>query len=87
MAETSIQKARRVARETREAREAETAAEIAAAAAAAEAKKPKPKEPSLLDRIRDAFSSEDDISRIDTAVDAVTSGVSQANKDSKRKNT
>ena len=85
MAETSIQKARRLAKEKRERGEAEDAAAAAATAAAAEAKKPKPKEPGLLDRIRAAFSSEDDISRIDKAVDAVSQGVADADADSERK--
>jgi hypothetical protein len=82
VAETSIGRARRLAKEKREKREAQEAADKKAA-------EPKPEEEkessSLLDSIRKAFSSADDISRIDAAVDAVTGGVSQANKDSKRK--
>ena len=82
MAETSVGRARRLAKEKREAREAEEAA----AAKAAEPKPEEEKESSgLLDAIRKAFSSADDIKRIDEAVDAVSGGVSQADKDSKRK--
>ena len=81
MAETSIGRARRLAKEKREAREA-------ADKKAATPKESKPVEKessSLLDSIRKAFSSADDIARIDAAVDAVTSGVSEADKDAKRK--
>lgn len=86
MAETSIARARRLAKEKRERGEAEDAAAAAATAAAAEAKKPKPKAPSLIDRIRAAFSSEDDISRIDSAVTAMQTGIEDADKDAERKN-
>ncbi len=81
MAETSIGRARRLAKEKREAREA-------AEAKAATPKKSKPAEKessSLLDSIRKAFSSADDIRRIDAAVDAVSKGVDDANTDHKRK--
>lgn len=82
MAESSIARARRLATEKRERREAEEAA----AAKAAEPKQvSEVKSSSLLDSIRKAFSSEDDIKRIDAAVDAVTSGVNEANTDHKRK--
>ncbi len=82
MAETSIAKARRLAKEKRERGEAEDAR---AAAAKVEANKPAKKEPSLIDRIRSAFSSDDDISRIDSAVDAMSTGIDDADKDAKRK--
>ncbi len=81
MAETSIQKARRLARERRERGEAEKARE---ADAKAKPKKPE-KELSLIDRIRAAFSSEDDINRIDSALEAIEGGIDDANKDTKRK--
>lgn len=82
MAESSIARARRLATEKREKRESEEAAEKAA-----ESKPEKKEEKSsgILDAIRKAFSSADDIERIDTAVDAVTSGVKDANTDHKRK--
>lgn len=83
-AETSIQKARRLAKERRERGEAEKAREDAAKVEAAKPKKEK-KERSLIDRIRDAFSSEDDINRIDSALEAVERGVDDADKDAKRK--
>ena len=82
MAESSIARARRLATEKRERREAREAAESKAAQPKQVAEV---KSSSLLDSIRKAFSSADDISRIDAAVDAVTSGVSQADKDTKRK--
>ncbi len=82
MAESSIARARRLATEKRERREAREAA----AAKAAEPKQvAEVKSSSLLDSIRKAFSSADDISRIDAAVDAVTRGVDDANTDHKRK--
>lgn len=79
----TIAEARRAATAKREAREAEEAAAKAAAA-----KKPakKAKSLSIIDTIRAAFSSADDISRIDaavdaaTGVDAVTQGVADADK-------
>jgi len=77
----TIAQARAAATKKRKDREA---AEAAAAAAAA--KKPtKKKEPSLLDRVRAAFSSEDDIKRIEGALEAVEGGINEANEDSKRK--
>lgn len=76
-AETSIQRARRLAKEKREKGEAE---ETAAAAKKAKADKPKKAELGLLDRIRAAFSSQDDIDRINRAVSAMESGIDDANK-------
>ena len=81
MAETSIGRARRLAKEKREAREA---ADKAAESPEPE-KVPEKRESSLLESIRKAFSSEDDIKRIDAAVDAVSKGVEDANTDHKRK--
>lgn len=75
-------------RETRLAIKKRREAEAKAEAKAAEPKESKPVEKessSLLDRIREAFSSADDISRIDAAVDAVSGGVDDANTDHKRK--
>jgi len=77
--ETSIQRARRVAREKREKREA---AEAAAKRKPEDAKKVET-EPGLLAAIRKAFSSEDDIKRIEGAVNAVDKGVADADKEKK----
>jgi len=79
VAESSIGRARRLAKEKREKREAEEAA--AAKAAEPKESKPEKKESSLLASIRRAFSSADDISRIDAAVDAVSGGVKKADED------
>lgn len=77
----TIAEARALATARRKATEARKGAEKAAADKPAAAA---PKEsPGLLDRIRAAFSSEDDIKRIDAAVDAVTQGVADADKDNK----
>lgn len=80
----TIAEARKAATLKRERRERE---EAAAASRKTNAGKPKQetKKKGLLDRIRDALSSADDIDRIDSAVDAVTRGVSDADEDAKRK--
>lgn len=82
MAESSISRARRLAKEKRERREAQEAADKKAAEPKPESKE---EESGFFESIRKAFSSADDISRIDAAVDAVTGGVSQADADTKRK--
>ena len=81
----TIAEARAAATAKRKRREVEKAAEAAAAEAKAAGPKPSEDEPGLLDRIRAAFSSADDIDRIDRAVDAVSKGVDDADEDSKRK--
>jgi len=83
VAETSIARARRLATEKREKREAQEAANKKAAES--KSSKPEKKESSLLDAIRKAFSSADDISRIDSAVAAMETGIDDANTDHKRK--
>ena len=83
MAETSIQKARRRSKERIAAREAEIAA---GKNAATEASKPKVEKKgiSLIDRIRAAFSSEEQVNRIDSALAAIEGGIDDADKDSER---
>ena len=80
MAETVKQQRERLTRERKE-REAAKAAE---AEKAAKAKKPKKTEPGLLDRIRAAFSSQDDIDRIEAAVGAMETGIDDANTRKKK---
>ncbi len=76
MAESSIARARRLAKEKREKREAEEAA-----AKAAEPKPEEKEESGFFESIRKAFSSDDDIKRIDDAVDAMTSGIKKADEE------
>lgn len=78
----TFREARLALKRKREAREA------AEARKAAEAAKPAPepeKELSLIDRIRAAFSSEENVNRIDSALEAIEGGIDDANKDNKRK--
>lgn len=78
--ETSIQRARRLAKEKRE---KEEAAKAAAKRKPEEAKKPETK-PGLLAAIRKAFSGDDDIERIEAAVNAVDKGVTEADERKKK---
>ena len=71
-------RARRKAREAEKARE-KTAAESKAAAPVATTST------GLIDRIRKAFSSEENVSRIESALDAVGEGIKDADADTKRK--
>ncbi len=72
------------ARAKRKKREAEKAAEKARAEAPESVDAPTTST-GLIDRIRKAFSSEDDIARIDAAVEAVESGVAEADADAEAK--
>ena len=83
--ETNLERNLRRAAEKRAARKAEREAADKKAATPKESKPVEKESSSLLDSIRKAFSSEDDIKRIDDAVDAVTRGVEDANTDHKRK--
>lgn len=82
VAESSIARARRLATEKRERREAREAADKKAAEPKPESKE---EESGFFESIRKAFSSDDDIKRIDDAVDAITSGISEADAAEKRK--
>ncbi|MCB7130172.1 MAG: hypothetical protein J3T61_11610 [Candidatus Brocadiales bacterium] len=77
MAESSIARARRLAKEKREKREAQEAADKKAA----EPKPEEKEESGFFESIRKAFSSDDDIKRIDDAVDAMTSGIKKADEE------
>ena len=80
----SIKEARRKIKARIKAREDAAAAEAAAAEAKANPKEPE-KEISLIDRIRAAFSSEENVNRINSALAAVEGGIDDADKDDKRK--
>ena len=78
MAESSIARARRLAKEKREKREAQEAADKKAAEPKPEEEK---EESGFFESIRKAFSSDDDIKRIDDAVDAMTRGIKKADEE------
>lgn len=78
----TIAEAAATARARRKAREAEKAAEKAAASKKAAA--PVATSSSgLIDRIRKAFSSEENVNRIDSALAAMDEGIAEADKDRK----
>lgn len=80
----TIAEAAATARARRKRREAEKAAEKAAAKTKAAAPVATTST-GLIDRIRKAFSSEENVSRIESALDAVGEGIKDADADSKRK--
>ena len=83
----TIAEARKALAIKRKAREREKAFEAAAKAKEAEDAKPKKKKEktSWLDSVRKAFSSDDDINRIDSALDAIERGVATADEVNEKK--
>ena len=92
LAEATKAKQEQDARESKERSERDVLSEVSGKARekpaepAEEAKpKAKPKKPGLIENVRKAFSSAENVKRIDSALEAVEGGIADADEDAKRK--